>query len=121
MNFHMGTATGMGGGPPGAHPIMGPHTGIGACGYCILTSIVVVSFFGLIGAGFITGGGAQEPPIQAGGAAAGIICGSGAGIAPVNVPAHTTVAADMAISMNPRIPSFLTIPSSSFRQLIISV
>ena len=41
MNFHIGTATGMGGG--GAQPT-GPHMGgaqgiIGGAGYCILTSI----------------------------------------------------------------------------------
>jgi tRNA1(Val) A37 N6-methylase TrmN6 len=71
--------------------------------------MAVVSFFGLIGIGFIAGG-AQFPPMHAGGAAAGITIGCGAGIAPVFISAHTTPAAARAISMNPRIPNFLTIP-----------
>jgi len=70
--------------------------------------MAVVSFFGLIGIGFTAG--AQFPPMHAGGAAAGITIGCGAGIAPVFISAHATPAAARAISMNPRIPNFLTIP-----------
>jgi len=115
MNLHIGTATGIGGGwhPTGAH-IGG---GVGA-GYCIFTLMEVVSFLGFIET---LGGGGQAGPTQAGGAAAGITVGTGAGIAPIFVSAHTTLAAAAATSMNPRISSFLTIPSSSFRdKLIIS-
>ncbi len=116
MNFHIGTATGMGGG--GAQPT-GPHIGgghgiIGGAGYCILTSITVVIFGAHFGAFILTGGG-QETPTHAG-AAAGITIGCGAGIAPVYVSAHTMPVAATTIRMNPRIPIFLTIPSSSFRQ-----
>jgi len=116
MNFHIGTATGIGGG--GGHPptIIG-GIGIGGCGYCIFTSIVVTSFFGTA---FTLAGGGHAGPTQAGGAAAGITIGVGAGIEPENVPAHAMVAAATTIRMNPRIPSFFTIPSSSFRKLIIS-
>jgi len=75
---------------------------------------------------FIWGGGGgttgtpQKPVAQTGGAAAGITVGWGAGIPPIGVPAHTMLAAATTTRMNPRIPSFLTIPSSSFRQTIIS-
>jgi hypothetical protein len=57
MNFHMGTATGMGGG--GAQPIiaMGPQGGIGGWGYCSFTSMEVVSFCGFI---FTLGGGGAQ-------------------------------------------------------------
>ena len=76
MNFHIGTATGIGGG--GAQPT-GPHAGgeqgiIGGAGYCILTSITVVSFGAHLAAFILTGGG-QETPTHAGGAAAGITIG----------------------------------------------
>jgi hypothetical protein len=88
---------------------------IGGAGYCILTSITVVIF----GAAFFiltgTGGGHPAGPHN-GGAAAGITIGCGAGIAPVYVSAHAMPVAATTIRMNPRIPIFLTIPSSSFRQ-----
>jgi hypothetical protein len=94
----------------GGHPI------IGGAGYCILTSITVVIFgaalFILTGAG----AGGHPPTPHIGGATAGITIGCGAGIAPVYVSAHTMPAAATTIRMNPRIPIFLTIPSSSFRQ-----
>ena len=117
----MGTATGMGG-AGGGHPYPqgGAHGGGGGgAGYCIFTCIAVVRcglhFTGLTLHGGGGGGGAHMPPTH-GGAAAGITAGWGAGIAPVDVPAHTMPAAATTIRMNPRIPSFLTIPSSSFRQ-----
>jgi hypothetical protein len=75
MNFHIGTATGIGGGAQGF--IIGTN-GFG-WGYFILTEIVVVSF-GIFGAAFTLAGG-QAGPTQAG-AAAGITVGVGAGIAP---------------------------------------
>jgi len=109
----MGTATGMGGGPQ-----RGAKQAIGCgCGYFILTWIAVTSFFGFIFtlAGIITLAGGQLGPTHAG-AAAGITVGVGAGIAPEKVPAHTMPAEATTTRMNPRIPSFLTIPSSSFRQ-----
>jgi hypothetical protein len=75
----------------------------------------VVSFFGLQGT--ILGGGGHAPPRHAGGAAAGITIGWGAGIDPIfAVSAHTMLVAATTTSMNPRILSFLTIPKSSFRQ-----
>jgi hypothetical protein len=112
MNLHIGTATGMGG---GAHPIpTGPHNGGGVgAGYCIFTLMEVVSFLGFI---CTFAGGGQAGPTQTGGATAGITVGTGAGIAPIFVSAHTMFAAATATRMNPRITSFLTIPSSSFRQ-----
>jgi len=113
MNLHIGTATGIGG---GAQPTPGPQIiggGVGA-GYCMLTLMEVVSFLGAH-LTFGGGGGAQVGPTQAG-AEAGITIGVGAGIAPIFVPAHTMPAAATTTRMNPRIPSFLTIPSSSFRQ-----
>jgi hypothetical protein len=75
--------------------------------------MAVVSFFAL--GAFILAGGGQPTPTHAG-AAAGITVGWGAGIAPVYVSAHTIPAVATTTRMNPRIPSFLTIPSSSFRQ-----
>jgi len=111
MNFHMGTATGMGGGP--AH--VGTNAGGVTLGYCILTLIVVTSLLGAHGAGFTFIGGGQAAPIH-GGAAAGIIVGWGAATPPVYVPAHTMLPNARATSMKPRIPNFLTIPSSSFRR-----
>jgi hypothetical protein len=73
MNFHIGTATGMGGGAP-QPAIIGPHTGGGGgAGYCILTSMEVVSFFGFIFTLGITGGGHAGPTHA--GAAAGITIG----------------------------------------------
>ncbi len=73
MNFHMGTATGMGGGAP-QPAIMGPQgIGGGGAGYCILTSMEVVSFFGFIFTLGITGGGHAGPTHA--GAAAGITIG----------------------------------------------
>jgi hypothetical protein len=78
MNFHMGTATGIGGGPQAA--IMGPQGGIGGAGNCILTSMEVVSFGGLAFTLGITGGGHAGPTHA--GAAAGITVGIGAAIAP---------------------------------------
>jgi len=75
MNFHMGTATGIGG-AGGAQPT-GPQTGIigggAGCGYCIFTSMDVVSFFGIITGGF-TFAGRHPGPMHAG-AAAGITIG----------------------------------------------
>lgn len=111
MNLHMGTATGMGG---GAQPTPGPQIiggGVGA-GYCIFTLMDVVNLFGAI---FTFGGVGQAGPTHAG-AEAGITIGVGAGIAPIFVPAHTMPAAATTTRMIPRIPNFLTIPSSSFRQ-----
>jgi hypothetical protein len=114
MNFHMGTATGMGGGAP-QPAIMGPQDGMGGgAGYCIFTSMEVVSFCGFAFTLGITGGGHAGPTHA--GAAAGITIGWGAGIAPVYVSAHTIPAAAKTVRMNPRITSFLTIPTSSFRQ-----
>ena len=59
MNFHMGTATGMGGGVQ----LGGAQTGICGAGYCILTWIDVVSFWGLAGAftTFGIGGAGGQP------------------------------------------------------------
>jgi hypothetical protein len=74
--------------------------------------MAVVSFFSFI---FILAGGGQAIPTQAG-ADAGITVGWGAGISPVYVSAQTMPAAATTTRMNPRIPIFLTIPSSSFRQ-----
>jgi hypothetical protein len=71
MNFHMGTATGMGG---GAQLAIGPQKGGGGgAGYCILTSMEVVNFLGLHFTLGITGGGHAGPTHA--GAAAGIIIG----------------------------------------------
>jgi hypothetical protein len=95
----------------------GIGAGIGGCGYCIFTSMVVTSFFG--GGAFTLAGGGHAGPTQAGGAAARITIGVGAGIEPENVSAHAMLAAATTIRMIPRIPSFFTIPSSSFRKLII--
>jgi hypothetical protein len=94
------------------------HTGIimggTGCGYWTLTSIAVDSFLGAgigMAGGFIAFifiGGGHTPPTHAG-AAAGTTIGCGAGIAPVNVPAHAMLAA-ATTRMNPRIADFLTIP-----------
>jgi len=70
MNLHIGTATGIGGGP---QPI-GPQAsggGIGS-GYCIFTWMDVLSF---AGAAFTFSGGGHAAPTQAGGAAAGVTIG----------------------------------------------
>jgi len=72
MNFHIGTATGMGGGAP-QPAIMGPQGGMGGAGNCILTSMEVVSFCGLHFTLGITGGGHAGPTHA--GAAAGIRLG----------------------------------------------
>jgi len=89
-------------------------------GYCTFTLIDVVSFLGFGFMGGAQGAGAQFGPTQAGGADAGITVGCGAGIPPVKLSAHTMPAAATTTRMTPRIPSFLTIPSSSFRKLTIS-
>jgi len=80
MNFHMGTATGIGG---GGAPHMGGIGGGTGRGYDIWTSIVVVSFFSGGGPmGRILAGGGHAPAAHAG-AAAGITVGAGAAMGPV--------------------------------------
>lgn len=77
MNLHMGTATGMGGGPQPT----GPQTGTGGSGYCSFTWIDVFIFDGggpqgIGAATFLIGGGAHAGPTQAaGGAPAGTTVG----------------------------------------------